>query len=641
MTLSPLHSRLLVTFTAASLLAGLNPAARAQASAAPRPFTMSFHNADAADVLRAFSLQSGLSLAVSPSVKGKLISIRLKNVTPEEALRLITQAAGVTYRRAKGAYLVGSEDELKKIRSTDSFASYPLKHLTPTAARSILEGTLPYVLAQGTDASGSLTLTGSLDDVRAAQRLLSLADVPTAPTTEVVTPEHVPAAFLGDILRRAEPGVTVTLQENALILTGSREAVARAKAMVPSADTVNGSAQRVEIYRIRYSSAASLGSMLSAALPNLLVTPSAEPFAPAPARFQPLTGGSLGSGSFSTGGGVGAAIANGAGLGSAGAGGVGPGAGGVSLAGIGAATSITKSRQLILSGPDAQVDQALRLLKAVDVAPAQVSIEARIMDITNADTLDLGVQWGSLQAAAGAGGGGGGGGAGAGMIETFTQGATQNKVSEQNVPDFIRFGRFARSPLNFAAQLQFLQTQNRAKTLANPRISVVDNEDANIFIGDVLRFQVLAITSATTGNAFTVQEVPVGIALLVRPRVNDNGEITIKVHPVVSTLTSLVQGLPQTAAREADTTLRVRDGDTIAIGGLIRDQDIRTVQEVPILARIPIFGELFRNRSNQKQRSEVVIFLTIRLLKDGETAEPMTGATSGSASAPSAPKEAK
>lgn len=509
---------------------------------------------------------------------------------------------------------MGSEDELKKIRSTDSFASYPLKHLTATAARSILEGTLPYVLAQGTDASSSLTLTGSLEDVRAAQRLLSLVDVPTAPATEVITPEHVPAAFLADILRRAEPNITVTLQENALILTGSREAVARAKALAPSADTVNGSAQRVEIYRIRYSSAASLGSMLGAALPGLLVTPSAEAFAPAPARFQPLTGGSLGSGSFSTGGGVSAAIANGSGGAGLGAGGAG---GGVSLAGIGSTTSITKSRQLILSGPDAQVDQALRLLKAVDVAPAQVSIEARIMDITNADTLDLGVQWGSLQAAGGAGGGGGG--AGGGIVETFTQGATQNKVSEQNVPDFIRFGRFARSPLSFAAQLQFLQTQNRAKTLANPRISVIDNEDANIFIGDVLRFQILAITSATTGNAFTVQEVPVGIALLVRPRVNDNGDITIKVHPVVSTLTSLVQGLPQTAAREADTTLRVRDGDTIAIGGLIRDQDIRTVQEVPILARIPLFGELFRNRSNQKQRSEVVIFLTIRLLKDGDT----------------------
>ncbi|MES2464048.1 MAG: hypothetical protein V4671_26040, partial [Armatimonadota bacterium] len=492
------------------------------------------------------------------------------------------------------------------------FANVPLKHLTATAARSVLEGTLPYLLIQGGDASGTLTLTGSLEDVRAAQRLLGLIDVPTAPTAEVIAPQNVPAAFLADILRRAEPGVTVEVQDNTLIVSGSREAVARAKAIVPAADTVNGSSQRVEIYRIRYSSAASLGSMLAAAIPGLAVTASAEPYAPAPARFQPLTGGSLGSGGFaSAGGGVSGALAAGAAM---------TGGAGVSLAGVGAgsglSTSITKSRQLILSGADAAVENALRLLKAVDVAPAQVSIDARIVDITNDDALQLGVQWGSQQAAGGAGGGGAGGAA----APIFTQGATQTPVNEQNAPDLIRFGRFARSPLNFAAQLQFLQTQNRTKTLANPRISVIDNEDANIFIGDVLRFQILAVTSATTGNAFTVQEVPVGIALLVRPRVNDDGDITIKVHPVVSTLNGFVDGIPQTGSREADTTLRVRDGDTIAIGGLIRDQDIRTVQEVPILAKIPLLGELFRNRRNSKQRSEVVIFLTIRLLPDGEVA---------------------
>ena len=488
MTLFTTAARLLLTLTATSLFAGMSAAAPVPSTT--RPFTMSFHNADAADVLRAFALQSGVSLAVSPSGKGKLISIRLRGVTPEEALRLITQAAGVTYRRTRGAYLVGSEEEMKKIRSTDSFANYPLQHLTATAARAILESALPYVQIQGTDTSGSLTLTGSLEDVRSSQRLLALVDLPTAPVAEVITPEHVPAAFLADTLRKAEPGVTVDVRENTLIVSGSREAVARAKAIVPSADTINGSAQHVEIYRIRYSSASSLGLMLTAAIPGLLVTPSAEPFAPAPARFQPLTGGALGSGSFTTGGGVASAISNGGGVG-------GGSGGGLSLAGIGTATSITKSRQLILSGQDAQVEQALTLLKAVDVAPAQVSIEARIMDITNADTLDLGVQWGSLQASSG---GGTGGTSGTTTTEAFTQGATQSKVSEQNVPDIIKFGRFRRSPLNFAAQLQFLQTQNRAKTLANPRISVIDNEDANIFIGDVLRFQVLAITSATTGN---------------------------------------------------------------------------------------------------------------------------------------------
>jgi type II secretory pathway component GspD/PulD (secretin) len=112
----------------------------------------------------------------------------------------------------------------------------------------------------------------------------------------------------------------------------------------------------------------------------------------------------------------------------------------------------------------------------------------------------------------------------------------------------------------------------------------------------------------------------------------------------VSTLTNLVNGLPQTASREADSTLRLKDGETIVIGGLIRDQDIKTVQEVPILAKIPLFGELFRNRNNTKQRSEVLIFITPHILKDGGatvTADAMNAAPTAAATAKLPTKDAK
>jgi type II secretory pathway component GspD/PulD (secretin) len=109
-------------------------------------------------------------------------------------------------------------------------------------------------------------------------------------------------------------------------------------------------------------------------------------------------------------------------------------------------------------------------------------------------------------------------------------------------------------------------------------------------------------------------EVPVGIILLVHPRVNDEGNITLRVHPVVSTLTAITDGLPQTSSREAETIVRVKDGDTIVIGGLIRDEDTKQMSKIPLLGDLPILGHLFRNESRTKRRSEVTVYLTIKLI---------------------------
>lgn len=597
----------------------------AQPAARSRTINLSFYDADAADVLRTVSLQSGVNIALTPSVRGRVITVRVRQVTVEEALRIVTEAAGVSFRRIGGTYVVGTPDELKRAGATNAATSATyasLKNVAPATAKQLIEGALPSVSVRIAEGVQAVILSGPAPDVLQAQRLLAATDVATPappPSAVVVTPTNVSAEFLADVLRRAVPDATFEVRTNTLIVSGAREAVARAGALVPAVDVRAGAGRRVEVYTVRYSSAPSLAAMLAGAVPGVVATPSAEAFAPPPANFQPLTGGSLGGGSL---GGIGAPSAGSSGLG---AGGGGTGSSGTALAGgispsgapsggaggNGFGAPAFKARSLIVAGPEAAVEEALLLLRAVDIAPIQVEIEARIVDISLDNSLNGGVQWGGLQTQGTTGGG---------TTQQFVPGTSQNQVQEGSVPDIIRFGRFRRTPFNFAAQLQFLETQGRSKTLANPRISVLDNEDANIFIGDILRFQILAFTSATAGNSFTVQEIPVGIALLARPRVNDNNEITLKIKPVISTITRFVGDIPQTASREADTTLRIKDGETIVIGGLIRDQESKSVQEVPLLAKIPILGELFRNRINQRLRSEVLIFLTPRILRDNGAA---------------------
>jgi type II secretory pathway component GspD/PulD (secretin) len=159
-------------------------------------------------------------------------------------------------------------------------------------------------------------------------------------------------------------------------------------------------------------------------------------------------------------------------------------------------------------------------------------------------------------------------------------------------------------------------TRREAKLLASPRVQVIDNDDANIFIGDTIRSQI-ALSGGISGTSIQIFEFPIGIILLVRPRINDDGNITLRVHPVVSTITAIdpQTNIPQSSAREAETTVMVKDGETIVIGGLIREEMTKTVEEVPLLSRLPLIGELFRKRSDRQRRSEILVFITTRILK--------------------------
>lgn len=573
----------------------------------PRRLKLSFHQAEATDVLRAISRLSGASVASSASLKGKLISVRLQDVTAEEALRIVAAAAGADLRQVGGTYVVGTAQDLKQSRSGGKAEVVALKHLAPASAKTLIEGALPYVTAQPMDAESMVALSGSREDLDEAKKLLSQADQPMRPTTELFAPMHATPTFLKNILGKTFPDTTLDIQGNALVATGSKEALTRIRTLIPSLDVKAASEQRTEIYSIKFSSARSLSEMLASALPSVLATPSAESYSPPTAQFRPLTSTGFGGGT----GGAGAA--GGVGLGQAGGGtSMSVGGGATGQTGTLASMNSTRSRHLILSGNDPDVEKALKLLNDIDTAPEQIEIEARLVDVTLDGDLNAGIQWGFFQQQQQQGG------SGQATQETFTQGLAQQKITEATAPGVLKFGRFQRNPLDLGAQIQMLERTGRSKTLAHPRISVLDNDDANIFIGDVLRFQILASASATAGNAFTVQEVPVGVALLVRPRVNASDEITMKIHPVVSILTTRDSaGLPQTASREADTTLRIKDGETIVIGGLIRDEDLKTIQEVPLLSKIPLFGELFRNRQNSRRRSEVLIFLTPHLIKDG------------------------
>ena len=124
------------------------------------------------------------------------------------------------------------------------------------------------------------------------------------------------------------------------------------------------------------------------------------------------------------------------------------------------------------------------------------------------------------------------------------------------------------------------------------------------------------------GQTVEIREFPVGIILLIQPRVTSDGNITLHVNPAVSTVTSIDEdNIPQTATREAETIVNVKDGETLVLGGLIRDEYRKTVTAIPLLSQLPIVGELFKSRSTSKKRSDVIVTITPRIVKDPSEAK--------------------
>jgi type II secretory pathway component GspD/PulD (secretin) len=252
---------------------------------------------------------------------------------------------------------------------------------------------------------------------------------------------------------------------------------------------------------------------------------------------------------------------------------------------------------LVLRGKPADLDEAIRVLSMVDVPAKQLVVEARVAEVSPEDMANLGVDW---------------------KWDAFQFTERPNSGAAAGAPGPLGFGSFGRSAFNPIATLNLMVTKKQARILASPHISVLNDQDASIFIGETIRIRVLATSSATAGATYTVYEIPIGIVLLVRPRVNDDGYITARIHPVVSTLLNVPDenNLPHTAAREADTTVRVKDGETLVIGGLIQEIDSKTMSKIPLLGDLPLVGQLFRSQSRDHKRTEVLVFVTIRLAKD-------------------------
>lgn len=275
------------------------------------------------------------------------------------------------------------------------------------------------------------------------------------------------------------------------------------------------------------------------------------------------------------------------------------------------------ANNMIITDYQENIDKIKALLDEVDTAPKQVLIEAKILDITSSDLRALGVTYNMDFAPAGTV---------KGLFDRSTnfQEELDTTVSLAEESSSLSGGQIVLNTLTLKgvtmeATIDALIRDGKATLLASPSIAVINGQEARIVIGE--RFPYKERTQTTSGTTETTKFVDIGTSLKVNPQINDDGYITLSLHPEVSSLLSALDAGPRITTREADTTVRIKEGETLVIGGLIRQTDNRSVDKVPFLGDIPVLGHLFKRSERDVQQTELAVFITPRILFSREERE--------------------
>lgn len=243
------------------------------------------------------------------------------------------------------------------------------------------------------------------------------------------------------------------------------------------------------------------------------------------------------------------------------------------------------------------------ILGQLDQEPSQILIEAKIFTITLDDTQKFGLDWTKTFNA-----GGGKGNAGA---ENLGDQALDLGIGAAAGPPGLFFNYFNK---NLEVQLNFLSTKNKVRTLSTPKLLALEHEEAQVIIGDRTGYKTTTtINQVTTEN---IQFLESGVILNVTPYIDRFGRIMMEIHPEVSSSTvNEDTGVPNQKTTEVTTRLLVEDGQTIFIGGLMKNDLNSGHQGVPFLEDIPFLGYLFSKEDDSSVNTETIVLIKPQIIR--------------------------
>ena len=658
------------------------------------PVTLNFAGADIEAVARTMATITGKNVVVDPRVKGQLSLVTEKAVPPQAAFQQFLAALrlqGFTVVESAGLYKVVPEADAKLQTGSVSVSQGGVGG-TPSGgqivtqifklnfenAANLVPVLRPLISPNNTinvnPGNNSLVITDYADNLQRLARIVAAMDVSNASDVEVIPLQHAVAADLAPLVSRLVEGAgtaatagvppagaqgqadtafkTTLLAEprsNALIVRAANPArVALVRSLVakldqPALPGSSAASGNIHVVYLKNADAVKLATTLRAAL-----AASAGGAAGAAA-----TGGATGAGGLGTGlssgltqtGGSGLGQGSGLGAGST-SGGLGTGTSGglnggnanqPSTGGMIQADPTTNS--LIITAPEPQYRQIRAVIDKLDGRRAQVLIESLIVEVSANKVAEFGIQWQTAFGNYGSGAvgviGTNSSVTGGNIIDLAVAAATGNAagISSQTLGNGMNVAIAPRinGKYYLGALANFLENTGDANVLSTPNLLTLDNEEAQIIIGNNVPFPTgsYANTGGNNGavNPFTtVERKDVGLMLRVRPTINENGTVKLTLYQEVSKVnegTLKDTNGPTTSKRSIESTVMVDDGNVIVLGGLLEDSYALGQDKVPVMGDLPVVGALFRNENRSRKKTNLMVFLRPMVIRDAATSEAL------------------
>jgi type II secretory pathway component GspD/PulD (secretin) len=479
-------------------------------------------------------------------------------------------------------------------------------------------------------------------DLAQIKALIAAIDTPPttpAPTAAPVEAVRVTRAVPRDVARAIANqfhGVRASVAGESVVLGGPPDEVAKAKALVALIDQPASGVRYTQIYRLRFVDARSVSNLLSRSFRDVQLTVDADLNAlsvlATPAEQQRIADAlaqldASGGGGFGTGPPVqqpGSAEPGGGGAEVISLRAAAPGLNGApSSSATDIATTVTQAlqgqapdlritvppngTQLVLTGSPYAIRLAKGLIDQLDVEQKLVVLDTEILEVDETAAKNLGLSFSAP------------------VLTTTLSETTPNAINGGTPPPFLQLQPLTRSPLSFGLNLNLLIQSGKGRVLADPRITTISGRTATIRAGD--NIAILTTTGGGTGTVATtqLQTFQTGVTLDITPVVNAGNFITVALHPTVNSLSGVSNGIPQISTRDTQTTVAMREDQTLVIGGLIQDTTTTTTTKIPLLGDLPLIGRAFRNEEYNRQRNELIITVTPHVVSPDAAGVPAAG----------------
>lgn len=615
---------------------------------------------------------TGDSFVVDPRVKGKVTVVSNTEMTEKEILEMFESVLRVhnfaSVRTGKMVKIVptqGAKQDNVPVERPESSSDKIITQVIPVSFSSatelvpILRPMVPQYghLAAVTSANALIISDHSVN----VQRIIDIVkriDTADNEESEVIQLKN---AWVGDLVKLLEqlagggagkggPGggggssrVKAVADErtNRLILRGERSARQKLRALVADLDRPAEHSVATQVIYLRYADAVKVSEVLRGIVTGQATSPSSS--SSSQGGYGSQSSRSSGGSSFgSSSGGLGG-MSSSSGLGGGMSGGGSTGQRQATSAPIQAGNITIQAddtlNALVVRASPSDMGEIRGLIKQLDIRRAQVLIEAAIVEISGDAGKSLGVQWAAVNENVAVGGSSfdnvgnsissilTAALAGSGSeSETTTSASTTPSLS--NGLTIGGGSTNSEGKADFALILQAINTSSNTNVLSTPSIMTLDNEEAEILVGQNVPFQTGSQLSSAGTNPFTTFErKDVGLSLKVTPQVNEGDTIRLRVMQEASSIdTTATTDSTQliTSKRLINTSILATDGQVIVLGGLMEDQINERVQKVPLLGDIPLLGTLFRSTNKQMEKRNLLLFLRPTVVRDDSVATELT-----------------